>query len=139
MAGVYLLIQGIWDIKTKHISSSISIGFGICSFFYSVSSGRAGESFVLALLLGIGCLFWGKCTKEAVGYGDGILLCALGMFYTLEELCLLCMIASLLAATIGLVCIIVFQKGRKYEIPFVPFLFVSWFLIYGTNMIGEML
>lgn len=137
MAGVYLLVQGIWDIRTKHIPSCISIAFGICGFLYSISLGRAGKSFVLALLLGIGTLVLGKCTKEAVGYGDGILLCALGMFYTLEELCLLCMIAGLLATIVGLFYLIVFRKGRKYEIPFVPFLFISWLLVYGINIIGE--
>jgi leader peptidase (prepilin peptidase)/N-methyltransferase len=84
----------------------------------------------MALIPGIICLFLGFCTRQAVGYGDGILLCALAMLYRLEDLLCILMIAILSAGITGLFFLIVLKKRGTYEIPFVPFLFVGWLCFY---------
>ena len=115
MAGVCLLIESIWDIKTRKIPLWISLGFGCSSFFYSLCCQRSYSSFFFALLPG-----------QAIGYGDGILLCALAMLYPLEELMELIVVAIFFAGIVGFILLIVFRKSGKFEIPFVPFLFLAW-------------
>lgn len=136
MAGICLLIQGIWDVRTKEIPTWVSLGFGICSFLYSICNQRDWICMIFALLPGIICLFIGYVTGQAIGYGDGILLCALGLLYSMEQVMNICMIASFVAGIVGLVLLSVFKKGRNYQIPFVPFLFLGWLFQYITDLNG---
>lgn len=136
MTGICLLIQGIWDIRTKEIPMWISLCLGGCSFLYSVCNEREWMSIGLALIPGVVCLILGYVTRQAVGYGDGILICALGMFYSVEELLAICMIAIFFAGIVGLVLLVAFKKKGSYEIPFVPFLFAGWFVQYVINQVG---
>lgn len=137
IAGICLLIQGIRDIRTKEIPLWVSLCLGGGGFLYSIYSHRDWLDFCLGLLPGIGCLLLGYCTRQAVGYGDGILLCALGMLYSVEELLYICMVAACFAGITGLVLLVCFKKKGTYEIPFVPFLFVGWMFLYiQQNMAG---
>lgn len=136
MAGVCLFIQGIWDIRTKEIPLWVSLCLGVCSFLYSLCCQREWVSICLALIPGIVCLGIGYCTRQAVGYGDGILLCALGMLYSVEELLDICIIATTLGGLVGLVLLVIFKKNGSYEIPFVPFLFTGWLLQYVGKLAG---
>jgi len=134
--GVYLLIEGLRDFRTKEISLWGSLGVGLVGLLYSISVGRAWTSIILAEIPGIICLLISFCTRQSVGYGDGILLCSLGMLYTFEDLLIICTIAIGFAGLMGLVLLVVFRKSGKYEIPFVPFLFIGWFLFYGTRLVN---
>lgn len=133
MAGICLLIQGIWDLRKKEIPTCISIGFGGVSLIYSIYGQRASEDIFLGVLPGILFLLIGLVTKQAVGYGDGILLCALGMYYALEDLLSICLIAMVFSVVVALILLVVFHKNGKYEIPFVPFLFLGWLFWYGIR------
>ena len=139
MAGVCLFLQSVWDIRTKEIPLWISLGFGCCSFLYSICYERGWSSFVFAILPGVLCLFLGFCTRQAIGYGDGILLCSLAMLYSLEDLMQVLLIAVSFAGIMGGILLIVFHKNGKYEIPFVPFLFLGWLVSQGLNVVGGIL
>ena len=136
MAGICLLIQGLWDVRTKEIPMWISICFGGCSFLYSICMQRSWTSILLALVPGVVCLMLGCVTRQAIGYGDGILITALGMLYSIEELLEICMVAMLFACAAGLILLIVFKKEGNYEIPFVPFLFMGWMMVYIIHWAG---
>ena len=124
--GVYLLIEGLRDFRTKEISLWGSLGVGFVGLLYSISVERAWMSIILAEIPGIICLLISFCTRQSVGYGDGIL----------EDLLIICTIAIGFAGLMGLVLLVVFRKSGKYEIPFVPFLFIGWFLFYGTRLVN---
>ena len=136
MAGVCLFLQSVWDIRTKEIPLWISLGFGCCSFLYSICCERGWSSFAFAILPGILCLFLGFCTRQAIGYGDGILLCSLAMLYSLEDLMELIIIAVFFAGIMAFVLLIIFHKNRKDEVPFVPFLFLSWLILQCMHAAG---
>ena len=139
MAGICLCIQSIWDIKTKEIPLWISLGFGSCSFLYSISCQREWNSFVWSILPGVLCLCLSVCTREAIGFGDGILLCAFAMLYSIEELMKMIIIAIIFAGIFGLLLMVCFHKSGKYEIPFVPFLFLGWIVSYGVPIVERLL
>ena len=136
MAGIYLFVQSILDIRNKAIPLWISLGFGGISFFYSLYVQRTWSSLIYATLSGVLCLLLGYCTKEAIGYGDGILLCALAALYSLEEIMNVVVIACSIAGVVGLILLVIFHKNGKYEIPFVPFLFLGWLFSRGLVIAG---
>ena len=137
MAGICLLIQGIWDVRTKEIPMWISLCLGGCSFLYSVYIQREWTSILLSLVPGAVCLMLGVITRQAIGYGDGILITALGMLYSVDELLEICIIAIFFACAAGLILLIFFKKKGNYEIPFVPFLFVGWMIVYIMHWAGR--
>lgn len=136
MAGICLLIQGVWDIRTKEIPTWVSLGLGVCSFLYSICNQRDWIGMGFALLPGVVCLLLGYVTRQAVGYGDGILLCALGMLYSVEEVINICIIASFIAGITALILLAVLKKDGSYPIPFVPFLFFGWLFQYMAALGG---
>jgi prepilin signal peptidase PulO-like enzyme (type II secretory pathway) len=73
------------------------------------------------LLPGIILLAIGFITKESIGYGDGWLLLALGMWLSLEKLVYMLGVGIFLAMIYGL------GRGEQ-EVPLVPFLTVAYLM-----------
>lgn len=87
---------------------------------------------VLRFVPGLVCLGLGWLTKEGIGYGDGLMLLCLGCFLSLQQLLSVCLSALTLAGIAAMLLLLVFHKGRKTEIPFVPFLLAG----YGISLLG---
>ncbi|MCD8249012.1 MAG: prepilin peptidase, partial [Lachnospiraceae bacterium] len=66
----------------------------------------------------------GYLSGERIGYGDGWLTLALGMWLSAERLLLMLVLGFLLCALAGL------GTGER-ELPFVPFLTVAYFITGG--------
>ena len=134
LVGGLLSIQSYWDLRYKEIPSMISIIAGIVGICLWKNGERNIAEIICSFIPGIVCLACGKISREAIGYGDGILLCILGIYYTLEKLMEICLIAISAAGLWGLTLLILFHKKGKYEIPFVPFLLFGWIIqIIGTS------
>lgn len=136
VTGVFLLMEGIRDFSRKRISLWSCLVFGACSLGFSIITERAILEFIWAEIPGLLCLILSFCTREAIGYGDGILMCALGMLYDIEELLFILFVGSSFSGVVGLVLLVVFQKNGKQEIPFVPFLFIGWLIYQGTKIVS---
>ena len=76
----------------------------------------------------IGVLFFliGKCTKEAIGYGDSWLMLALGVYLGAMRLLQLLFTASLAAGILSLFFLWKKRWKKTETIPFVPFLMVGY-------------
>lgn len=61
-----------------------------------------------------------------IGMGDGVLLAALGTVLDVEEFLTMLLLGLLGSSIWALVLLAVFRKGRKTEIPFVPFLLLGY-------------
>lgn len=124
--GMILLVQSIWDFREKEIPTIVSLVGGVVGLGLSVMAGRTGLELLYSCVPGGICFLCSRLTKGAVGYGDAILLTAMGMVYELEELVMICCIAFGFASGVALVLLVVFHKKGNYEIPFVPFLTIGW-------------
>lgn len=128
--GVVLAIQSICDIRWKKIPVWVTVTgsvLGMSLFFLKdISIIEAGLSF----FPGICCLLFSKISREALGYGDSLLLCMMGFFYSVEELLLILLMAIGFAGIAAILLLVVLKKHRKYEMAFVPFLFMA----YGVNV-----
>ena len=126
IVGIFLLIQGYWDVRQKSIPTWLSVTVCVIGIIISWMRGRTPVDFFYACLPGILCLCIARLTNEVIGYGDGILLCSLGGMCSLEEILQVCMIASVFGGVAAMVLLVCFHKSGNYEIPFVPFLFIGW-------------
>ena len=64
-----------------------------------------------------------------IGSGDGIVLMGIGWIQGIQQVCMIFQTAILLAAGAG-ICMLALGKGRKKEIPFVPFLLAGYLIQY---------
>lgn len=128
IAGVVLSLQCYWDIRYKEIPTIVSIFAGVVGLVIHLTIENDLQNMLIAFVPGIVCLFCCMVTKESVGYGDAILLIAMGCLYSCEELVFICSVALVTAAVVSMVLCIGFHKKGNYEIPFVPFLWLGWLL-----------
>ena len=121
-----LLACAVSDWRKKEIPVYLLMIMGVDVLLLSVCCG--GQSIgSRALGAGIGLLFLivGKCTKEAIGYGDGWLILLLGIYLGAVQLIQLLLAASLMAGVCALFSLWKRRWNKKATLPFVPFLFIG--------------
>lgn len=120
-----LAIQSVWDWRYRQIPIAVTLAGGVMGLLLSLMRERGLMDLCMGLVPGLVCLGLGWITREAIGYGDGFLLCAMGMYKSLEDIVGIIVLASSLAGVFGMALIIFFKKKGKDQIPFVPFLLVG--------------
>ena len=121
LAGTYLMINTVLDIRKREISIKLSGIFGIIGILI------VGMNFerVMGVVLGLLTLGVARLVKD-FGMGDGVVILILGLLLGLIHTLNILLIASILASGIGLFLLIIKKKTVKYELPFVPFLLVGF-------------
>lgn len=117
---MYLLALSIADIKELSVSKVSLLYGGVLTVVSLYIEGVDTRSVIIGGLLGLGFLLVSKCTKEALGYGDSIMIALVSLrlggyvaIYTLGG-------AFGMAALYG--GIRKWRKGVGDDIPFLPFL-----------------
>lgn len=124
----YLLTASFFDIKYKKFPLLLTILFIIlCSIIFT-----ADNSFKLnffAFLPGMFLFLIRRFSQLALGLGDCVLLTSLGLLLNLFDILYLLSVALFFTSIIG---IFLFVKNRntKQELPFIPFLFLSYLLLF---------
>jgi len=132
--GILLLFCSVQDLWRKKIYIWI-LGAGaalilICLPFCEnlILMSRVG-----GLIVGLTVILISKITAGKIGMGDGILLCVTGLglgFWANMELF---GIALSLAAVLSIVLLILRLVDRKKSIPFIPFLFVGYLILFVSS------
>ena len=125
-----LAVFAYQDWKTQKISVYMLLASGIMGLFCHLCSRQlAMGELLLGAAVGIGMLGIGFLTREKIGYGDGALVAVCGIFLGFtENLEVLCIALILLELT-ALFLVVVRKKGRRYRIPFCPFLLAGYLVI----------
>lgn len=123
-----LSIQTYWDLRFKEIPLWVSLLGAAIGTGLSLWEGRSVLDILIALIPGIICLVLAKISREAIGYGDGILLLSLGSMCSISKLLSTCFWGTAFAGIVAMVLLIVFHKKGCYQIPFVPFLLLGWLM-----------
>lgn len=118
--GAVLLVQSIWDIRIKKVPTKVTLVAAIAGIYFSIMEDRTAFTLFCALLPGMFCLLAGWVTREAIGYGDGILITTMGLYFSFEQLLGICMIALVLGGVVALILFVFFAGKPKDELPFVP-------------------
>lgn len=109
------LILVVVGVVTAFGASLYQIGNGTISIF------EAG----LSLLPGVFLLLISFCTREKVGYGDGLILLAIGLFTGFYQCFLIVCISLIISSVFGLLLLVFRKADKNSEIPFVPFLVIG--------------
>ena len=122
----FLTICTIQDVRKRQISMvwvGIFLGLGSCLWI----GRRTLTMWEILGGLGVGAtlLLVAKVTKEAVGYGDGWVLCTTGIYLGGWENFFLFWWGSVFAAGYAAILAVFGKKTGKTEIPFLPFLLAA--------------
>lgn len=104
----------------------IAGGLGLGLLFRLLSGASILSEILPGFLPGILCLFLAKLTREAIGYGDALMMIAAGAFCGIPVLLFLLFCGFLTAALFSIVLLILKKRKRKEEIPFMPFLLCGY-------------
>lgn len=120
LAIIFLVICAVYDLKTKTIPVWLLILFALSGFIPTIRN--LEEPFWLAFLPGAVLLAIGYCTKESIGFGDGVIVLILGLF-TGYRLCLSSVIAGFVLTAVFSAALLICKKAnRKSRVPYIPFL-----------------
>jgi leader peptidase (prepilin peptidase)/N-methyltransferase len=122
-----LLSCAIYDWRRKEIPIIYVIGIGFVAVFSLFFLRKEHIADVIGgALLGLSCLLVSKWTRQAVGYGDSLLILVLGVYMGGIKLLQLLFIATTVAAFFALFCLWKRKWKRNATIPFVPFIMLAY-------------
>lgn len=121
-----LLVNSIRDVIKKRIFLWLTLFWGAFGLGIRIYE---GYHFNGGFLVGVIMLLIGFLSHGRIGYGDGIIIIALSMYLSFWEIAEILTLASIGAALFSLILLIFFHKTKNYEIPFVPFIFISTVIV----------
>ncbi len=126
----FLFVAAWMDHKRQELPMGFVILMAITGILFQVTTQQMSFwNLFLGCMLGGLFLGMGKLTNQAIGYGDGWMLAATGIFLGFSKNVFLLLLGVSLAAifSIGL---LIFQKKKKKDgIPFLPFLLAGYVLL----------
>ena len=125
IAGFYLGICALTDIRTRRISVLLSIVAALVGASLAIYSRRAPQEVLLGVLPGLLKMALSWLTRGAVGIGDGIVITVAGLFLEPGQLLGAWLAGSFFAAVAAGILFIRTRKGKN-EIPYVPFLLAGY-------------
>lgn len=120
---IFLLCESIQDCKSQELDVTLLAGFGVLGFLARVLYMKSSMDEVLeSILIGVVFIVFSSLTKEAIGYGDGVVLLILGLFCGIRVVLQSSLVAFFLV--VGVCLFIGIKRGADYEmrVPFVPYL-----------------
>lgn|GEM_PF-2305958 len=133
---IFLIILVYQDIKEQMISKWVVYIFVSYSLVAGLIINSVVETFI-ATLPGLILLFVAYITEEKIGYGDGLVLIAIGGIAGVRSLFIICLFtfALLFFYSIGLVIghrLRGLQTDLTRRIPFIPFIASGVVIFYGV-------
>ena len=126
---IYLFYCTICDIKTNTVSLKCSLLTILLLLFLRFLFGIFYiDDFIISILPGTFILFMGIITHQSIGYGDGIVFIVSGIALGKDYILLLVLGAFIFSSVYSLF-LLAKRKSGKTTIPFVPFIFMSYFFI----------
>lgn len=123
---LFLAVTGWKDWKKKEISLPLTGCFGFLGIGFSVYTGRSLQDWMIPVGISLVILAVSVLTGGEIGMGDGWIFLALSTMLTTELYLKMACIGMLAAAGYAGILLIICKKGRKTEIPLVPFLLLGY-------------
>lgn len=121
-----LMICSIQDIKTKRIQIWWLL---LCLIPAALlwMMGKELEAWEIfgGIAVGAVLLVVSRCTKEAIGYGDGLIFIVTGVYLGMWENLRLLFTSLIFALLFSVVEVIARKKSTKDEIAFIPFVWIA--------------
>ncbi len=126
LALLTMIVAAIQDFMRKEISILI-IAFGgllslVSSSFYILRGNGSPVETLFSIIPGAVILALAFVSRQGIGYGDGLLILALGPAFGTKTILLGLVIAFFISGIVSAILLVVKKAGKKFTIPFVPFL-----------------
>lgn len=130
---IFLGIMGVEDMRTGRVALWKILLFLLAGGCISVLAERNAADICRGLLPGLFLLAAGKVSKGDVGCADGLVVLGIGMILGLMDVLTVLLTACLLTALAAGFLVVFWKKGRRFRIPFVPFLAagMAGYLLWG--------
>ena len=129
---IFLLLGAVKDFKTKRIPVwYLLLGIflaAIMAAYYGMGDKRWVYPVWVYLLPGVLFLCYRLIVKKGIGYGDGVLLCILGICLG-EKVWQVWYISLLLVSSLSVILMILKKADRSSKIAYYPFLWAAHFII----------
>ncbi len=132
--GSYLCIVSVWDIRRRMIPCwLLGIGGVLAVVFQLLQKNTSVVSVLAGMAVGGIFLVISKVTEEGLGYGDSLMILAVGIYMGFWQLLYLLTGAYLMAAVFAGVVLVRKRFSRKDSFPFIPFLTAAYIavLVWG--------
>ena len=131
---VMLLYLSFEDIRKKTIPVIPMMAAGVVGVALHLYYGRLDIISVAAgIIPGVIAYIISILTDEKIGRGDAMLLIVTGIFLGFWDNLIIIYFALIFAAAGGVIAMAAFEKNRGHEMPFVPFLMMSFLLMMICN------
>lgn len=109
---------------------------GIGGALYSLLVDEASVlSVIIAFLPGAIALLLSYLTGEQIGYGDGLILLAMGGCMGIKQILMVAGIALGVSFAVSVTLVVLRRVGRTQKLPFVPFLLIGWMAAWGGGFL----
>lgn len=132
----FLVLGSIWDVKKKSVPYMYLLLWGIVALVYLISNslikknGDIWITMLFGIIPGIICLLISYVSREQIGYGDGWAILLMGALLGISRIMKLLLTAFSLLTVIAIVLLITKKAKRKSTIPFIPFLFLGYLMVF---------
>lgn len=126
---VFLCICSVFDIRKKELPLLILIAGILAALgieMWCIWKGLETVAGIAeSLLPGVFLLLLSFCTREKVGYGDGLLLIILGLFLGFYRCFLVLCFGLIFSSVFALILLLFCRAGKNSRLPLVPFLTIG--------------
>ncbi|MCR5097384.1 MAG: prepilin peptidase [Lachnospiraceae bacterium] len=129
-----LLHMSIEDIRKKTVPVIPMMLWGMAGVILHLYFGRIScERMLGGLITGITAYILSIATHEKIGKGDAVLLTVTGIYMGFWGNVFMLWLGLVLAAAAGACVMVLSDKDKSYELPFVPFLFAGFLITVLCN------
>lgn len=107
----------------------------LCLRFLYYHQSFVPGAFLAGLIPGAVFLLVSIVSRGAAGSGDALILLLLGMITGFWDTGMICFLALVLTGLSGLALMAAGKAGRKSQLPFVPFLLISYVLLMASGFL----
>lgn len=123
---LFLVLNSLRDWKKKEISLFLTGVYGAVGVLFSMCSGREIKDWMVPIGISLIFLAVSILTGGEIGMGDGMAFLALAAMLTTGVFVKTVCIGLFLAAGYAGILLVLCKKGRKTEIPLLPFLLAGY-------------
>ena len=126
---LFLIFESVIDIKKREISITASVIISLIAVLLIVFAKDIHIlSMVFGLCEGILLMILSHVSKEQIGFGDGIILCATGLILGWKDNLTMFFFSCLICALFSICLMTIKKADKRTKIPFVPFMVPGFIL-----------
>lgn len=130
--GILLGILAVFDYKKKQVPTGLLAVGGVLALGFCIGKG-VGWQTLAGGAVGSVCLLLSKVTGEQIGYGDSIGILEMGIYLGGWNLLQVLLLSFLFLGIRGGICMARGGFKKEVRIPFYPFLWMGYSLLWGLQ------